>query len=365
VKGTAIMNNVEENGSRPEQQFDICPYQIYVPVPPMLAEAIGYTGQVLGHPLQARYVGFYWERSGDEANYDDGRSSGTGEYTGYQAFTGHPKVAVHLKDFHFGSSETLPRHYLLLDQTENRLYAMPVPLAQQFLHLQWPHQGQNSEAPQSTILEVESIEDLAAALKVGDWEEVTLPADINESVVAAMQRQNQLLNDLVDWLDEHHKLVTPERIVEYIPRATAMLLHHVIDGTEFVRAGELVHIHEVRTDGGDRQTITFYRDNTVYGPDESHAFSVTGSWQELLESLEILLERGNLDDMLENEVPLEQVFGRYADWNAQAFPVVPLRDSLAIRVTLACAKCGRNPETAYACSGLHCQKDHNFATTDS
>jgi len=29
----------------------------------MLAEAIGYTGQVLGHPLDAHYVGFYWERS--------------------------------------------------------------------------------------------------------------------------------------------------------------------------------------------------------------------------------------------------------------------------------------------------------------
>lgn len=71
------MNNIES------KQFDLRPYQIYVPVPPMLAEAIGYTGQVLGHPLQARYVGFYWERSGDEANFDDGRASGTGEYTGY------------------------------------------------------------------------------------------------------------------------------------------------------------------------------------------------------------------------------------------------------------------------------------------
>jgi hypothetical protein len=48
----------------------------------MLAEAIGYTDQVFGHPLDACWVGFYWERSGDEANYDDGCASGTGEYMG-------------------------------------------------------------------------------------------------------------------------------------------------------------------------------------------------------------------------------------------------------------------------------------------
>src|SRR5579859_616032 len=131
---------------RSEQQpLDLRPFRIYVPVPPMLAEAIGYTGQVFGHSLDARWVGFYWERSGDEANYDDGRASGTGEYTGYQAFIDHPKVAVHLRHFDFGSSETLPRHYLLLDRAEHRLYALPVRLAQQFLQLQWSEQGRYSE----------------------------------------------------------------------------------------------------------------------------------------------------------------------------------------------------------------------------
>src|SRR5947209_16072180 len=120
-----------------EGQLDLRPYRLYVPVPPMLAEAIGYTGQVFGHPLNARWVGFYWERSGDEANYDDGRASGTGEYTGYQAFVDHPKVSVHLRHCDFGSSETRLINYLLLDQAELRLYSLPVRLAQQFLHLQW------------------------------------------------------------------------------------------------------------------------------------------------------------------------------------------------------------------------------------
>jgi hypothetical protein len=116
-----------------EGQLDLRPYRLYVPVPPMLAEAIGYTGQVSGHQLEARWVGFYWERSGDEAMYDDGSASGTGEYMGFQAFVDHPKVAVHLRHFDFGSSEMRPRHYLLLDRAEFRLYGLPVQLAQQFL----------------------------------------------------------------------------------------------------------------------------------------------------------------------------------------------------------------------------------------
>ncbi len=49
----------------------------------MLAKAIGYTAQMFGHRLDARWVGFYWDGNGDEANYDDGCARGTGEYTGY------------------------------------------------------------------------------------------------------------------------------------------------------------------------------------------------------------------------------------------------------------------------------------------
>jgi hypothetical protein len=81
--------------TRYNRQLDVRPFQLYVPVPPMLAEALGYTGQVFGHPLDARWVGFYCERRGDEAIYNDGRASGTGEYTGYLAFLDHPKVGHH------------------------------------------------------------------------------------------------------------------------------------------------------------------------------------------------------------------------------------------------------------------------------
>src|SRR5260370_17366332 len=109
------------------RQLDLRPFRLYVPVPPMLVEALSYTGQVFGHPLNARWVGFYWEQSGDEAMYDDGRAGGTGEYIGYRAFADHPKVAVYLRQFDFGSSETRPSHYLLLDRPQPPLSPPPIP----------------------------------------------------------------------------------------------------------------------------------------------------------------------------------------------------------------------------------------------
>jgi len=329
---------------------DLRPFQVFAPVPPMLAEAIGYSGTVFGVPLDARWVGFYWEQSGDEAMYDDGHSSGTGEYTGFQAFVEHQKVAVHLCDYQVGSSETHPRHYLLLDRTEQCLYALPARLAQRFLQLQWQEQSHASET--SPILPVESVDELLSTLNFDTWQEVKPPEDINERMMAAMQRQGQLTNELVTWLNEQQKPMTSERIAEYEPHAPAMLLRHVFDSSAFVRMGELVQIQEVLT-SGDQVTITFERDNGIDGPDGEHLFSVNGSWTDIGEILEPLLEPGTLDDLLASDASLDDVFGRYVVWNGHAFPIVPMLDTLAIRVSLPCAKCERNPTTAFARSGLH------------
>ena len=57
--------------------------------------------------------------------------------------------------------------------------------------------------------------------------------------------------------------------------------------------------------------------------------------------------------MVREEAPLEPVFEHYAAWNGQAFPIVPMEETLAIRVSLPCARCGRNPMIAYARSGCH------------
>src|SRR5258708_25733616 len=71
------------------------------------------------------------------------------------------------------------------------------------------------------------------------------------------------------------------------------------------------------------------------------------------ETLETLLEHSPLDDLHESEAPLEQVFGHYAAWNEQAFTVIPMLETLPIRVSLPFTRCGRNPTIANARSGCH------------
>ncbi len=112
------------------------------------------------------------------------------------------------------------------------------------------------------------------------------------------------------------------------------------------------HSQEVH-DSRSQITVTFYRDNGIDGPDTSHLFSVSGSWTALVETLETLLEPGPLDDPLESEVQLELVFGRYTTWNGQAFPILPMLETLAIQLSLPYARYGRNPMIAFARSLCH------------
>jgi hypothetical protein len=331
-----------------QELIDVRPFQLFVPVPPMLAEAIGYSGTSFGQPLDARYVAFYWERAGDEVTYDDSKFSGTGEYTGFLAFVEHPKVAVHLQHCDFGSSETAPLHMLLLDRTEHKLYALPVRLARRFLQLQWVDQDQESGA------QVPEPESLLDVLNLETWKEVTLPGNISAQVAANMRRQGELVNQLVQWLGEQQAELAPDRKTEFEPHVTAMLLRHVTVGESgFAQAGELVHLQEVISTVSDQVIVSFYRDNGVDGPDTSQLFVVSGSWKEIAETLEVLLDLNDLDVLLASEDSLDPIFGRYADWHGQPFPIVPMLQTLAIRISLPCSKCHSNPVTLFMRSGLH------------
>ena len=111
------------------------------------------------------------------------------------------------------------------------------------------------------------------------------------------------------------------------------------------------HSQEVHG-SGNQITVTFFRDNGIDGPDESRLFSVSGPWRLLRRPSKPTRTRP-LDDLLESEAPLEPVFGCYAAWNGQAFPIVPMLETLAFRVSLPCARCVRNPTIAYVRSGYH------------
>jgi hypothetical protein len=100
-----------------------------VPVPPMLAKAIGYTGE-------ARFVSFQWTPygdKGDKTDYSDGRGSGTGNWQAFLAFIHHPTVSPQLKGYDLGSSDSEAKHALILDQAQQALFVAPVKEVQKFL----------------------------------------------------------------------------------------------------------------------------------------------------------------------------------------------------------------------------------------
>ena len=106
---------------------------LHVPVPPLLAKAIGYTGR-------AHYVAFHWTPYGDEAKYFDGRVSGTGNWQAFLAYTQHPAVSPSLKDYDLGKSDTDAKHVLILDQAILEMFIAPVKVAEEFLtrqQLRW------------------------------------------------------------------------------------------------------------------------------------------------------------------------------------------------------------------------------------
>jgi hypothetical protein len=87
-----------------------------IPVPPMLEEALGYSGK-------SRYVAFYWEAAGDELVWEDGRAKLIGaNWPAWLIFVRHCRVARHLAPYQLGSSESEAAHKLLLDRQERTLY---------------------------------------------------------------------------------------------------------------------------------------------------------------------------------------------------------------------------------------------------
>jgi hypothetical protein len=95
--------------------------------PEDLAVAFGYTGN-------ARYVGFYWERAGDELTWFDGQNILCGSECQYFL-----KISdIHkLMERQIGDSDNEPANYLLVDRKSNVLYVGDKTLVDGFLKMQW------------------------------------------------------------------------------------------------------------------------------------------------------------------------------------------------------------------------------------
>lgn len=179
--------------------------RLEVPVPPMLEEALGYTGP-------ACYVGFYWQPKSAGATYSDGRSSAKGADASYLIYTRHPLVAAALATWHLGSSTEEARDELVLDRRERVLYAGPEDVAERVLEAQWPSPAR----PEAALTEAErlpnhlmsvvdaellAVYDGALAAAVARFP--TLSADErHEELEAWRANRRRLQADLAQWLED-------------------------------------------------------------------------------------------------------------------------------------------------------------------
>jgi hypothetical protein len=95
-----------------------------VPVPPMLATVMGYSGD-------ARFVLLHCKE--DEVEYSDGLMSANGGWAPYFVYIQHPAVKLHLKAYDVGYTPGDAKHALILDRLKLELYIAPVKAAEAFL----------------------------------------------------------------------------------------------------------------------------------------------------------------------------------------------------------------------------------------
>lgn len=101
-------------------------YRLYVPVPPRLAEAFGYTGS-------AKRVMFYWHAESNQMHCHDGLCDQPGDTDCWLTFIQHPNIQPALADFEFGGPGHGPIHALIMDRATDFLLAASCPAARRFV----------------------------------------------------------------------------------------------------------------------------------------------------------------------------------------------------------------------------------------
>ena len=160
-------------------------------MPPQLEEAMGYPGD-------ARWVRFTWHPCGDEAEYDDGLSSGTGDWMGFLAYVQHRKIAPRLAGYDLGSSDGEARHCLVLDRGERVLYVADMRSAGRFLAEQHP-QFDTDPAPGEGEGQVAAL-DIKDLLDLSQWREVEIDQG---QVMESMRRRRRLLEEMTAFLNDN------------------------------------------------------------------------------------------------------------------------------------------------------------------
>jgi hypothetical protein len=157
---------------------------VNIPVPPMLASAIGYKGE-------ARFASFQWTPYGDVAEYSDGRMSATGNWQGFLAYIQHPAVSPPLEKYDLGSSESEAKYALILDREEFEVFIAPVREAEDFLKEQWPTDPTTRRSQEEYVAKID------IALK-----KMNQPRKIDvEEIQQRIKEQFALIEAMQQWLD--------------------------------------------------------------------------------------------------------------------------------------------------------------------
>ena len=96
-----------------------------VPVPPQLAEALGYHGK-------RRFVCFHWELGGEALLFNDGRHLGIGCRAGFVAYLNHRTVRPHFARYR----EMETTYTLVIDRTNNLAGVLQIRALRPFLKRQ-------------------------------------------------------------------------------------------------------------------------------------------------------------------------------------------------------------------------------------
>lgn len=145
----------------------------------------------LGYSGDARYVGIWWARGGDEASWSDGRSQLIGaSWPAYLALMDHNFAPLDALHWTFGSSEEEATAWLVIDRETERAWIVPVGEAQRLLATQHP------------VIDV--AEDGLGFVTIESWEEfvgrLTFVDHTTKMDIAAIEQEMERSAQLYDAL---------------------------------------------------------------------------------------------------------------------------------------------------------------------
>jgi hypothetical protein len=155
-----------------------------LPIPPELAEALGYRGD-------ARFVAFHYSACGDDAVVDDGRTCSTCGPWAFIAYRRHRAVAPLLAPFNLGYSDRDADHCIVLDREAGRASVGAIDEAREFLH------ARHRPPPVVSREQAEAMRRELEAMMEG-WREQTVDA---EDVARMMEEQRGRFGRMISFLD--------------------------------------------------------------------------------------------------------------------------------------------------------------------